>query len=349
MNCLGNILYILFLSCVFSPSVPILPSYLYSMDQLATRAAENSTVGSTFQPRSNSSVGLNSTAEPPSPASSSDSSIVAQNSSCPNYTTADTLLDHENVKVGVLLASKATIQLITNPFIGPLTNRWVTETVMAKFKVTSEPSSSSSFSYCSCVFGTSPSNAHMHIYPCLPFLANLPPSLCYVVHSLLCLVAGAPFGSVMYEYVGKMSPFLFRYGKNLVLCVDLILLPGAICFSTMAIGMLEASLPIWMMKTMCPRKWQLGINDSHADLRHEPVYGSIYAIANIAICIGFSVGPSVGGPIAAAFGFPWLMAIIGAVNILYAPLCFFLYRPRRQEENGFQDDQDISERKIKHF
>lgn len=32
------------------------------------------------------------------------------------------LLD-ENVKVGLLFASKATVQLITNPFIGPLTNR----------------------------------------------------------------------------------------------------------------------------------------------------------------------------------------------------------------------------------
>jgi len=26
----------------------------------------------------------------------------------------------------------------------------------------------------------------------------------------------------------------------------------------MAIAMLEPALPIWMMETMCPRKWQLG-------------------------------------------------------------------------------------------
>ena len=32
-------------------------------------------------------------------------------------------LMHETVEVGVMFASKAVVQLITNPFIGPLTNR----------------------------------------------------------------------------------------------------------------------------------------------------------------------------------------------------------------------------------
>lgn len=32
-------------------------------------------------------------------------------------------LANENVRVGLMFASKAIIQLITNPFIGPLTNR----------------------------------------------------------------------------------------------------------------------------------------------------------------------------------------------------------------------------------
>ena len=39
---------------------------------------------------------------------------------CPN---SSKKLLNENVKVGLLFASKATVQLITNPFIGPLTNR----------------------------------------------------------------------------------------------------------------------------------------------------------------------------------------------------------------------------------
>ena len=33
-------------------------------------------------------------------------------------------LTHENVEVGVMFASKAVVQLITNPFVGPLTNKY---------------------------------------------------------------------------------------------------------------------------------------------------------------------------------------------------------------------------------
>lgn len=32
-------------------------------------------------------------------------------------------LEEENVRVGLLFASKALIQLLVNPFVGPLTNR----------------------------------------------------------------------------------------------------------------------------------------------------------------------------------------------------------------------------------
>ena len=33
-------------------------------------------------------------------------------------------LINENVEVGVMFASKAFVQLLANPFVGPLTNRW---------------------------------------------------------------------------------------------------------------------------------------------------------------------------------------------------------------------------------
>lgn len=34
-------------------------------------------------------------------------------------------LMHETVEVGVLFASKAFVQLLSNPIVGPLTHRWV--------------------------------------------------------------------------------------------------------------------------------------------------------------------------------------------------------------------------------
>lgn len=46
----------------------------------------------------------------------------------------------------------------------------------------------------------------------------------------------------------------------------------------------------------------------------------------------FSKGPSAGGAIAKAIGFPWLMTIIGIVDIVFAPLCFFLRSPPAKEE-----------------
>ncbi|XP_029913184.1 synaptic vesicular amine transporter-like [Myripristis murdjan] len=432
---------------LLSVVVPILPSYLYSMDQLATRAAESSTVGSTFQPRSNSSVGLNSTAEPPSPAPSSDSSIVVQNSSCTNYTRADTLLDHENVKVGVLLASKAAVQLITNPFIGPLTNRIGYHIPMfagfcIMFLSTTLFAFSSSYTLLLLARSVQGVGGSCLTVAGLGMLASV-----YTADKergramgiafsglALGLVLGAPTGSVMYQFAGKTAPFLFlafiavlggaahflifqpsgvqSESKNgtplLTLLKDpyILIAAGAICFINQATAMTEAALPIWMMKTMCASKWQQGVvflpesvfylvasntvgalahkigrwlcalfgmllmgitaisygfakNIYHVmalsaaagfsigmvdstmmtvlghlvDLRHVPVYGSIYAIADVAVCIGFSFGPSVGGPIAAALGFPWLMTIIGIVNILYAPLCFLLVRPFQKQEN----------------
>lgn len=47
---------------------------------------------------------------------------LLQNSSC----LQDSLfLEEENVRVGLLFASKAVVQLLINPFVGPLTNRYV--------------------------------------------------------------------------------------------------------------------------------------------------------------------------------------------------------------------------------
>lgn len=115
----------------FQSAVPIIPSYLYSLDQSTQRSTElvlkNSTESqkappATFQnivslyDHTLKSVGTVRSTEPVL------TTQPPQNSSaCPEDTT---LLTNENVKVGMMFASKATVQLITNPFIGPLTNRY---------------------------------------------------------------------------------------------------------------------------------------------------------------------------------------------------------------------------------
>lgn len=47
--------------------------------------------------------------------------MTKTSSDCPKE---DKDLLNENVRVGLLFASKATVQLLTNPFIGPMTNRY---------------------------------------------------------------------------------------------------------------------------------------------------------------------------------------------------------------------------------
>ncbi|XP_014867595.1 PREDICTED: synaptic vesicular amine transporter [Poecilia mexicana] len=114
--------------------VPIIPSYLYNLDESADVEIRNGSLSpqapsgsfhaivslydnSVRLSGSNSTVG---TADParPTPA---HAPLPRNSSDCPQSTSR---LLNENVKVGMLFASKATVQLLTNPFIGPLTNRY---------------------------------------------------------------------------------------------------------------------------------------------------------------------------------------------------------------------------------
>lgn len=49
-------------------------------------------------------------------------------------------------------------------------------------------------------------------------------------------------------------------------------------------------------------------------------------------CLSVVPGPSTGGALVQAVGFPCLMVFIGVINILYAPLCFLLRNPAVREE-----------------
>uniref|UniRef100_A0A9J7Y1K0 Solute carrier family 18 member 2 n=1 Tax=Cyprinus carpio carpio TaxID=630221 RepID=A0A9J7Y1K0_CYPCA len=402
--------------------VPIIPSYLYSVDDEAAQSVQNHSMSplspsGTFQSivslydNTTHLTGLSpqmSTASPMTPAPTSVT--PPQNKSdCPK---ADDQLLNENVKVGLLFASKATVQLITNPFIGPLTNRSLQG-------VGSSCSSVAGMGMLASVYSDDEERGNA-IGIALGGLA-------------MGVLVGPPFGSVMYEFVGKTAPFLIlavlavldgalqlfvlqpskvepesQKGTSLITLMKdpyILIAAGSICFANMAIAMLEPALPIWMMETMCPRKWQLGVAfvpasisyligtnifavlahkmgrwlcsligmllvgisiicvplakdiyglivpnfgvgfaigmvDSSmmpimgylVDLRHVSVYGSVYAIADVAFCMGFAFGPSAGGVIARSIGFPWLMTIIGVVDILFAPLCFLLRNPPANEE-----------------
>uniref|UniRef100_A0A7N6A128 Major facilitator superfamily (MFS) profile domain-containing protein n=1 Tax=Anabas testudineus TaxID=64144 RepID=A0A7N6A128_ANATE len=422
--------------------VPIIPSYLYHLDESTDTMFKNDTLSQQSPPAAFHSIvslydntvrssSSNTTARSTdlAPTSPATTALPQNSSECPQSTSK---LLNENVKVGMLFASKATVQLLTNPFIGPLTNRigyqlpifagfciMFISTIMFAFSssyallffarslqgVGSSCSSVAGMGMLASVYTDDEERGHA-IGIALGGLA-------------LGVLVGPPFGSVMYEFVGKTAPFLIlaflavfdggtlRFGKVMQKDqrIEPYFSPGAICFGNMAIAMMEPTLPIWMMETMCARKWQLGVAflpasisyligtnifatlahkmgrwlcaligmvvvgisvicvpfardiyglivpnfgvgfaigmvDSSmmpimgylVDLRHVSVYGSVYAIADVAFCMGFALGPSIGGSIAESIGFPWLMTLIGIVDIFFAPLCIFLRNPPGQEE-----------------
>nr|XP_018667048.1 synaptic vesicular amine transporter-like [Ciona intestinalis] len=178
----------------------------------------------------------------------------------------------------------------------------------------------------------------------------------------------------------------------------------SIAVGNSVIGIVEAGQPIWMIKTMCPTKWELGVAflpisisylitinlvaqfghkvarwifclagfycctigaiaypfvrivpeiigpgivlgtgvgfvDSLlpvmaflVDTRHKPVYGSVYAIADISFCMAFILGPLISGGVITLGGFKWLMWGMAIVLFAYAPVVCLLRKVLFKDE-----------------
>uniref|UniRef100_A0A8D2API6 Solute carrier family 18 member A2 n=1 Tax=Sciurus vulgaris TaxID=55149 RepID=A0A8D2API6_SCIVU len=442
------ILFIVFLALLLDNMlltvvVPIIPSYLYSIKheknateiQTARPALTASTSGSfqsIFSYYDNSTmVTGNATrnlhGEQLHRAATTQHMATNKSTAPSDCPSEDKDLLNENVQVGLLFASKATIQLLTNPFIGLLTNRigypipmfagfciMFISTIMFAF------SSSYAFlliarslqgigSSCSSVAGM---GMLASVYTDDEERGN---AMGIALGGLaMGVLVGPPFGSVLYEFVGKTAPFL--------VLAALVLLDGAVQLFVLQPSRVQPEVSSWGARLLRRRPWgfissalintgvcpfhkftgvaflpasisyligtnifgilahkmgrwlcallgmiivgisilcipfakniygliapnfgvgfAIGMVDSSmmpimgylVDLRHVSVYGSVYAIADVAFCMGYAIGPSAGGAIAKAIGFPWLMTIIGIIDIVFAPLCFFLRSPPAKEE-----------------
>ncbi|NXS62892.1 VMAT1 protein, partial [Brachypteracias leptosomus] len=446
--------------------VPIVPTFLYTTEYEATNSSaapaqaelappalkappfsslfsyfDNTTVTISDSTSAMDTVNRTKSILPPQPPPSTP----PVPSSCPE---GEEFLTEENVRVGLLFASKALVQLVVNPFVGLLTNRigyhipmFIGFTIM--FLSTIMFAFSGTYTLLFIARALQGIGSSFSSVAGLGMLASVYTddfergnAMGIALGGLaLGVLVGAPFGSVMYEFVGKSAPFLVLAllalldGGEKWLLADvtppfvtpqstkgtpvttllrdpyILVAAGALCFSNMGVAMLEPTLPIWMMQTMCSPKWQLGMAflpasisyligtnlfgvlankmgrwlcsligmavvgisllcvplakniygligpngglgfaigmvDSSmmptmgylVDLRHTSIYGNVYAIADVAFCMGFAIGPSMGGAIVRAIGFPGLMIIIGVINVAYAPLCWFLRNPPAKEE-----------------
>ncbi|ODM95681.1 Synaptic vesicular amine transporter [Orchesella cincta] len=250
-------------------------------------------------------------------------------------------LADENVEVGVMFASKAFVQLLANPFVGPLTNRIGYSIPMfcgfiIMFMSTIIFAFGRSYgvlfvaralqgigSSCSSVSGMGMLAEH---FPDDKERGN---AMGVALGGLaLGVLIGPPFGGVMYQFVGKTAPFLIlaclalgdgllqllvlRPGivrteadapslKALLMDPYIIVAAGAITFANMGIAMLEPSLPIYMMDKMEAQKWELGA-------------------AFLPASISYLVGTNVFGPLGHRIG-RWLAAMIGLIIIGICLLC----------------------------
>ncbi|XP_066096141.1 synaptic vesicular amine transporter isoform X3 [Saccopteryx bilineata] len=356
------ILFIVFLALLLDNMlltvvVPIIPSYLYSMkhERNATElqtarptltAAPSGGFQSIFSYYDNASVATgNATRDlqgrrlPEATAQHMVANTSTGPSDCPSE---DKDLLNENVQVGLLFASKATVQLLTNPFIGLLTNRigypipmftgfciMFVSTIMFAF------SSSYAFllvaralqgvgSSCSSVAGM---GMLASVYTDDEERGN---AMGIALGGLaMGVLVGPPFGSVLYEFVGKTAPFLVlaalvlldgaiqlfvlqpsqvqpesQKGTPLITLLKdpyILIAAGSICFANMGIAMLEPALPIWMMETMCSHKWQLGV-------------------AFLPASISYLIGTNIFGILAHKMG-RWLCALLGMVIVGISILC----------------------------
>ncbi|XP_048523961.1 synaptic vesicular amine transporter [Dendroctonus ponderosae] len=250
-------------------------------------------------------------------------------------------LVEETVAVGMLFASKAFVQLLANPFVGPLTHKiGYSVPMFAGFIIMFLSTIIFAFgrsysvlfiaralqgigSSCSSVSGM---GMLAERYPDDKERGN---AMGIALGGLaLGVLIGPPFGGLMYEFVGKSAPFLvlaaLALGDGLLqllmlqpsvvhqesdppslraLIMDpyIMIAAGAIIFANMGIAMLEPSLPIWMMDTMGAERWKQGVTFLPAS-------------------ISYLIGTNLFGPLGHKMG-RWLAALLGLIIIGICLMC----------------------------
>lgn len=63
------------------------------------------------------------------------------------------------------------------------------------------------------------------------------------------------------------------------------------------------------------------------DIRHTSVYGSVYAIGDVAFCAGFVIGPVLSGTLGRYLGFEGLVIITALICFSFAPFLLLLRSP----------------------
>uniref|UniRef100_A0A0K8W5P8 Synaptic vesicular amine transporter n=1 Tax=Bactrocera latifrons TaxID=174628 RepID=A0A0K8W5P8_BACLA len=130
------------------------------------------------------------------------------------------------------------------------------------------------------------------------------------------------------------GPLGHKIGRWFAACLGLIIIGCCLIMIPMATSITHLILPnaglgfaIGMVdSSMMP---ELGFL---VDIRHSAVYGSVYALGDVAFCVGFAVGPALSGTLVKTIGFEWMLVGIAILCFIYAPLLTLLKNPPTKEE-----------------
>ncbi|XP_014213703.1 synaptic vesicular amine transporter [Copidosoma floridanum] len=144
----------------------------------------------------------------------------------------------------------------------------------------------------------------------------LPASISYLIGTNLFGPLGHKMGRWLAALIGLIVIGICLMCIPLAKSIDDLIIPNA--GLGFAIGMVDSS--------MMPELGYL------VDIRHSAVYGSVYAIGDVAFCLGFAIGPALSGTLVNTIGFEWMLFGIAILNFIYAPFMYFLKAPPTKEE-----------------
>merc|ERR1712117_1010806 len=139
---------------------------------------------------------------------------------------------------------------------------------------------------------------------------------------------------------GPMGHKMGRWKASLVglaiIGVALILVPMATRQSQLIISMAGLGFAIGMVdSSMMPELGNL------VDLRHSSVYGGVYAIGDVAFCLGFAIGPALSGTLVKNFGFRNMLVGVAFICFLYCPLLTLLKDPPSKSDQEKAEQEHI--------
>merc|ERR1719195_853068 len=139
---------------------------------------------------------------------------------------------------------------------------------------------------------------------------------------------------------GPMGHKMGRWKASLVglaiIAIALILVPMATRESQLIIPMGGLGFAIGMVdSSMMPELGNL------VDLRHSSVYGGVYAIGDVAFCVGFAIGPALSGSLVKEYGFAKMLIGVAFICFLYCPLLPLLKDPPSKSDQEKAEQEHI--------